>query len=234
MKSHYWGVFSASMFAMVGVTANAALISRLGGQAVYDTDLDITWIADARLSASNTFGTVGVHPTVGAMDWDTANTWIANMNAANYLGFSDWRLPSTLVPDASCTGNAVGSTGPSGDSTGYNCIGSEMGHLFYTEFGATPGTNVTSGDAEELAKFSNISHSLYWSGTVADSTSGLVWAFGFGDGRQINNAYKGYGSYALAVRSGDVGGVSTVPVPAAVWLVGSGLIGLAGVARRKQ
>jgi hypothetical protein len=28
--------------------------------------------------------------------------------------------------------------------------------------------------------------------------------------------------------------VSAVPVPAAVWLFGSGLLGLAGVARRKQ
>lgn len=234
MKSCYWSAISAGMFAMVGVTANAALVSRLGGLAVYDTDLNITWIADARLSVSNTFGTIGVHPTTGAMDWNTANTWISNMNAANYLGFSDWRLPMTLVPDATCTGNAVGSTGPSGDSTGYNCTGSEMGHLFYTELGATAGTNVTSGDPGELAKFSNISHSLYWSGTVADSSSGLVWAFGFGDGRQIDNAYEGYGNYALVVRSGDVGGASAVPVPAAIWLAGSALIGLAGVAKRKQ
>ncbi len=37
--------------------------------------------------------------------------------------------------------------------------------------------------------------------------------------------------YAWAVRDGDVG---AVPVPAAVWLFGSGLIGLLGVARRKR
>ncbi|MBI5783055.1 MAG: VPLPA-CTERM sorting domain-containing protein, partial [Gammaproteobacteria bacterium] len=36
--------------------------------------------------------------------------------------------------------------------------------------------------------------------------------------------------YALAVRPGDV---AVVPVPAAVWLFGSGLLGLIGVARRK-
>ena len=33
--------------------------------------------------------------------------------------------------------------------------------------------------------------------------------------------------------NGDVG-ASVVPVPAAVWLFGSGLIGLLGVARRKR
>jgi hypothetical protein len=38
--------------------------------------------------------------------------------------------------------------------------------------------------------------------------------------------------YAWAVRSGDV--VSAVPVPATVWLFGSGLIGLLGIARRKH
>jgi len=37
--------------------------------------------------------------------------------------------------------------------------------------------------------------------------------------------------YALAVRPGDV---SAVPVPAAVWLFGSGLMGLLGLARRKR
>lgn len=34
--------------------------------------------------------------------------------------------------------------------------------------------------------------------------------------------------------SGDAGTVSAVPVPAAVWLFGSGLVGLVGVARRKK
>jgi hypothetical protein len=35
----------------------------------------------------------------------------------------------------------------------------------------------------------------------------------------------------MAVRSGNV---STVPVPAAVWLFGSAMLGLMGVARRKK
>ncbi len=37
--------------------------------------------------------------------------------------------------------------------------------------------------------------------------------------------------YAWAVRPGDA---SAVPIPATVWLFGSGLIGLIGWARRKQ
>jgi hypothetical protein len=38
--------------------------------------------------------------------------------------------------------------------------------------------------------------------------------------------------------SGDltytIAGVSAVPLPAAVWLLGSGLLGLAGIGRRKK
>ena len=36
------------------------------------------------------------------------------------------------------------------------------------------------------------------------------------------------------LRSGDVINSPVVPVPAAVWLFGSGLLGLVGIARRKK
>jgi hypothetical protein len=38
-------------------------------------------------------------------------------------------------------------------------------------------------------------------------------------------------AYAWAVHEGNIG---AVPIPAAVWLFGSGLIGLIGAARRKK
>lgn len=37
-------------------SANAALVAALGGQVVNDTDLNITWLANANLAATNTFG----------------------------------------------------------------------------------------------------------------------------------------------------------------------------------
>jgi hypothetical protein len=93
----------AIILSVSSVSANAALISRLGGQAVYDTDFNITWIADANLAASNTFGVAGINAS-GGMSWSTANSWIAAMNAdggTGYLGFNDWRLPTTLPLDPS-------------------------------------------------------------------------------------------------------------------------------------
>jgi len=75
------------------------------------------------------------------------------------------------------------------------------------------------------------SHSVifYWSATeYVPDTSG-AWLFGMGDGNQ-DGSIKDGNYYAWAVQSGDVG---AVPIPAAVWLFGSGLLGLVGFARRK-
>ncbi|MBI5658523.1 MAG: hypothetical protein HZC43_03015 [Nitrosomonadales bacterium] len=40
-------------------TAHAALTLTLGGQGVYDSDLNLTWLQNANLAASNTFGVSG-------------------------------------------------------------------------------------------------------------------------------------------------------------------------------
>ena len=55
-----------------------------------------------------------------------------------------------------------------------------------------------------------------------------AWAFHMGEGFQEEMA-KSILMPAWAVHSGDV-----IPIPAAVWLFGSGLLGLVGVARRKS
>ena len=58
-------------------TAEAALYQRLGGLAVYDDDLNITWLADANAN--------------GAMTWQAAKDWAAGLNIGGYTG---WRLPT--------------------------------------------------------------------------------------------------------------------------------------------
>jgi hypothetical protein len=160
------------------------------------------------------------------MTWNQAQSWVAAMNAANYLGYSDWRLPVTSQPDASC-GSQTG-----GVSYGYNCTGSELGHLFYQALGA---------NASELAKFSNVRPDTYWSTEYAPFPN-YAWAFwpaptaGYGiQDRQL----KTNKFLVWAVRSGDVAALPqpvAVPLPAAaVWLFGSALTGLTmlGVRRRR-
>jgi hypothetical protein len=68
----------------------------------------------------------------------------------------------------------------------------------------------------------------YWTDTEVNSSA--AWSFGFYGGAQTgglkDDTFKGWTVY-----DGDV---STVPVPAAVWLFGSGLVGLVAVARSKK
>ena len=180
-----------------------------GSQAVHDDDLGITWVANANLALTNQFGltlsadilddspdTVG---STGLMTWENAQAWISGMNTANYLGFNDWRFAETLIPDNGCDGVA---------SQGAGCSGSEMGHLFYDEFGADPNTSVlATGDPTELAKFSNLQTDDYWSGTEFVSNTGFVYMFGFDAGAQ-RIVIKTENHFALAVRGGAI-----IPIP---------------------
>ena len=145
------------------------------------------------------------------------------MNAANYLGFSDWRMPATMIPDPSCNLQV-------GTNYAYNCTGSEMGHLFYVDLGGTAGNSIlTSGDPD-LNLFKNIQAMdfPYLSGTTVSGSTTGVWVFYFGNGNEFIDLNSSP-DYVMVVRNGDV---AAVPVPSAVWLFCSGLFGLIGVTRR--
>jgi hypothetical protein len=217
-------------------TAEATLLSRLDGKAVYDTDLDITWIADANLAASYTFG---VDPSLinadGTMNWYTAQwDWIPAMNAhegTGYLGFNDWRLPVSQQPDFQCTVPISAGLG----SVGHNCVGSEMGHLFYEELGGTPDIPILDSDDPDVALFKNLANTGgrggFWSATVLAYDPTFAYYFYFDNnipligeitagiqntGPKFNNDIW----VAWAVRDGDV---LRVPEPATLGLYVAGL-----------
>ncbi len=168
------------------------------------------------------------------MTWANANTWAANLSyydSVRNVTYDDWRLPTTLQPDSSCGSqyNAGGSFGLQG--YGYNCTGSEMGHLFYSELGGVAGQSIVTTHDADYNLFTNVQSSHYWSATEYAPSTTSAWYFLTFNGNQTATS-KAYSYYAWAVRPGDV--ASTVPVPAAAWLFGSGLLGLVGLARRSR
>jgi hypothetical protein len=215
-------------------SANAALLSRASGQAYYDDVLDITWIANANLADTTTFGVLGINAN-GSMTWAKANEWIAAMNTAAYLGTSDWRLPT--VTDTGTSGCDFAYTGT---DCGYNVDLStgEMAHMYYSTLGNT-GLYNTSGVATgcsatspycltNTGPFSNLQPYLYWSGTEYAPNTSNAWLFDFRYGLQHYH-FKSLALYAWAVRPGDI---AAVPVPGAVWLFGGALTLLGAVRRR--
>jgi hypothetical protein len=76
-----------------------------------------------------------------------------------------------------------------------------------------------------------------WALTPVNNTAAIGEDMGFyfikGDLAGNNTTTEAAGRWAFDGTNLTYGAVSAVPVPAAIWLFGSGLIGLVGVARRK-
>lgn len=210
MKARLLGALGASVFILnIATCVNAAVLPlepRLGGLAYYDPNIGVTWAMDANISKDN-----GQN---GQMDWFAATSWVSTLEIDGVTG---WRLPNM---DRDGDGNIVDCG--DGATTTEICKDNEYGFMYYQN-----GVTSTSQNP-----FINVQPDFYWSGTeeVIGEIDG-AWDFNFngstGGDQGIGNKHAP-GLYAWAVYGGDV---AAVPVPAAAWLFGSGLLGLISMAR---
>jgi hypothetical protein len=155
------------------------------------------------------------NPNIGNMTWGQAMSWATSLTAG---GVNGWRLPTALNRDGSLP------------ASGYNLVGSELGHLYYTELGNS------SGGLTNKGPFTNLQSVNYWTNTEWASFAGNAWAFSFISGLQgyadknPNSTYIIYYS-AMAVHDGNIGAPQT-PIPGAILLFAPGLAGLA-IIRKK-
>jgi hypothetical protein len=230
------------LLSLTSFIAQAALIDR-GNGLLYDDVLDITWLQDANYAKTSGYD------VDGKMDWSRATAWADNLV---YSGYSDWRLASNTPINGSSFNYTLKYDGSS--DRGYNITSpySELAYMYHVNLdlkssfstsatsqedygifgnGTYNGTNIISFGQNDVGLVKNLQAYYYWSGTN-ELNSAYVWAFNNANGDQIYFD-KAKQLYAWAVRDGDVAApVSAVPVPAAVWLFGSGLLGLMGLKRR--
>jgi hypothetical protein len=245
---------------LLAVNANASLVSTDGGLGVYDTTNNVTWTSNANLFATQAASYSGgaaafvsaviadsggvIHDTpnaydngtytlsasdfvtsgafAGTMDYWGARAWVNYLDATNYGGSNQWALPTTVDSDSS-GGYPDGAGGDPSQSS------SQMAQLFYGGLGQVANSSITTTHNANYSLFSNVQSYVYWSGTETSADPSVAYSFstsnGFQSGYDKRNDF-----YALAVSPGDV---SAVPEPGAAWLLGSGLLGLVGLRRRK-
>lgn len=206
MKRRHWTSAVGLALALSPLAAaQAALESRLGGLAYYDTVLDVTWLANANAAAGSAFDD-GSNTIDGRLSWASAVSWAASLEVN---GLTEWRLPSMDVDgDGAVEDCAVASQAA--------CLDNEYGYHFYWN----------GIDDQNPAPFTEVQTTNYWSGTEAGSSAWL-FDFTFNDGSQLTTS-KNFNAAAWAVHAGDV---ALVPVPAAGWLLAGALPMLLGAGR---
>jgi hypothetical protein len=218
---------------LIAATSQAELHGRMPAtregtdyRAWYDDLLDITWAADANLAATYSFGVTDIGSSTsgyGVMNWDTAQTWLAGMNAAAYLGKSDWRLPDVIDtdgPDADTLGGDGCNLAYVGTDCGWNVDPStgEIAHLYAVTLGNISAYD-TSGVHQDwcdtglpappacltnTGPFTHFFPNHYWTRTSFEPDDTKAWEFNARIGSQNINVKTRY-SYLWPVRDGDIG-----------------------------
>ena len=228
-------VLAGLVFGAGTVQAALQPYTSAGANLVYSTGQDLTWTADANLfktqcdaeGASNcpnlvdaiiTAGSpvtdsLGSHPvqpaefdqTTGRMTWWAAQAWVAYLNDIAYGGATNWRLWEADPEDTNCSIAFDPGGGFPTQYSGYGCIGSELGYLYYEEGGATPRDSLGPpiSTLSNLDVFDNLNDMNYLSSTEYAPNRVYAWLIQAAAGDQ-GLANKAQQYFAWPVRPGQV------------------------------
>lgn len=179
-----------------------------GPEAYFDSDLGVTWLADANFAYTSGYVS-RFHGPGGNMVFGEALLWVGSLNIGGVTG---WRLPTVAFIDAQ---HLDAST-------------SELTHMYSVTLGNT-------GSLSNTGPFLNLERHKYW---LSSTESFKAVHFNTANGSlDAEHAYRDQPDLVWAVRTGDVGvpmPASPAPEPGAMvlGLMGLGLVGLMGARRR--
>lgn len=224
--------------------AAASLVDR-GGGFIYDTALDITWLADADHARSSG------HDADGKMNWTAANDWVSRLrlfDAVRNQWLDGWRLPHLAPRDLPRVASNDGST-----DLGYGNESerTELGYMYYVNLRnlgfCTPqgggssssciqqsGWGLVDGaEPGDESLFSNLMADRYWADATGLSAAS-AWYVDMARGNQYITERR-VEFHVWAVRDGDVAAADPagLPSPATLSLVAAALLA-AGWLRRQR
>lgn len=207
--------------------ANASLTKIGTAELSYtgDTEYNLLWDSGQNL--------VWLDHTHGGANLFVAKMWTYGLKAHNLLTLNlysnynvswtdeNWRVPTS-------------GTDPSTTSEGPHRSSSEIGRLFYGGLGFEhavdeDGRRIPLTKAQLNSKeFDNLATGGYWTNDEVPGDDSWYFYMAYGS---LNGASEIANVASIAVRSAQV---SAVPVPGTILLLGSGLLGLAAISRRKK
>jgi hypothetical protein len=227
----------------------------ISGSRLLTASLNFAFFLFGLFSFSTTYATL----VINEIDYDQPGTDTAEFielfnNGSGSLVLDGYRLDLINgAGDGASVYSSIDLSGINMNPMSYFVICGDSFTVANCNLGLSPATNlIQNGIPDGLALFNGtvLLDSLTYGGTIAtytegvattvvDSTSVAMSLARIPDGVDINNNFADFTTGCLTPGSPNIGGtgncsVNTVPIPAAVWLFGSGLLGLAAVARRRK
>jgi hypothetical protein len=177
-----------------------SLQPRWDRQLIYDPVTNVAYLANANLAATlepdSPYYVPGINPD-GSMNQATLVKFLAALNNAEhpYLGLTGWNVPTIVAGGVNPDCSIQVSTGE--PDIGYDCDGtaSDLGELFYNQFGIPAGHTVNESWSWERLYFYNLVPDYYWQCDPAPATPAAQCAHDQGGGQipsfSFQSGYEG-------------------------------------------